>query len=688
MLGMSSAATPDTQLLEQLSGTTAVQNLKFTQAKSCKSLESMLEKYAKEARNNSRTPFMKGMGTMLTEDAAVTNEMAPQALDVMSSSSTDFSQTNIQKGWVDEPEILKTDGKYFYYYNQETKKISILSSPLDLQKAKLNPEKLALVKEIAVPQDLDQVELFLAKDRLVLMGTLYTRFSSFQSRFTWLNSDIRTVVAVYDTSDLAQLKLLKFENLPGFYQEARLIEDQLYVIAEQGINRWNWKGQEHDFRKAFAHVEITPQGKKSYPLECDQISYVLPEDKNLSLDPVFTLIFAMDIRNTSKKAETTALLVPNGEIHMSQNALYLVSRFYTYENWSCPRGLLCAMPYFRSTTQTLIHKFARKGLELKYQNTAVVPGELLTQYSMDEDAKGYFRILTKTWTPKTATHLYLLNPDLTFAGKLENIEPGEEFKSSRYIGNKLYLVTFEQIDPLFVIDLANPKQPKIIGELKIPGYSTYLHPLKTEGSKQYLLGLGYNTEINQRGGVSNAGVKLSLFQIDYAKKQGEMFEVKELDTLSQGGKESSSQALHNPRLFVMDKKGNVTLPLKLIERKTEGQNCSVRYDKAGKEEKKDCSPIVEPSEYFIGLKTFAVDPKTGIKESFAKNYFPLLLEKNETLKAAQKEKRYWRDLWYKSDAYLLEQMRVGYAGDALYSFNPLFTDFIFPNKSSKTLWFK
>ena len=97
---------------------------------------------------------------------------------------------------------------------------------------------------------------------------------------------------------------------------------------------------------------------------------------------------------------------------------------------------------------------------------------------------------------------------------------------------------------------------------------------------------------------------------------------------------------------------------------------------------------MEPSEYFIGLKTFAVDPKIGIKESFTKNYFPLLLEKNETLKAAQKEKRYWRDLWYKSDAYLLEQMRVGYAGDALYSFNPLFADFIFPNKSSKTLWFK
>ncbi|MDO4714359.1 MAG: beta-propeller domain-containing protein, partial [bacterium] len=377
---------------------------------------------------------------------------------------------------MDEPEILKTDGKYFYYYNQETNKISILSSPLDIQKAKLYPEKLALVKEIAVPQDLSQVELFLAEDRLVLMGTLYARTSSFQSRFTWLRSDLRTVIAVYDTSNLDQLKLLSFQNLPGAYQDARLIEDQLYVIAEQGINRWNWKGQKHDFRNAFARVEINAQGQKSYPLECDQIAYVLPEDKNLSLDPMFTLVFAMDIRDASKKAETTALLAPNGELHMSKNALYLVSNFYTYENWACPRGLLCALPFFRNSNQTLIHKFERKGLELNYQNTAIVPGAMLTQYSMDEDAQGYFRILTKTWEPKLATHLYILNPDLTFAGKLENIEPGEEFKSSRYMGDKLYLVTFEQIDPLFVVDLANPQQPKIIGELKIPGYSTYLHP--------------------------------------------------------------------------------------------------------------------------------------------------------------------------------------------------------------------
>ena len=126
-------------------------------------------------------------------------------------------------------------------------------------------------------------------------------------------------------------------------------------------------------------------------------------------------------------------------------------------------------------------------------------------------------------------------------------------------------MTFEQVDPLFVIDLANPKQPKIIGELKIPGYSTYLHPLKKEGTKQYLVGLGYATTTNQWWGVTNSGVKLSLFQIDYAKKQGELIDVKELDSLVQGGKNSDSQALSNPRLFCNGiKKWNITLPLKLV----------------------------------------------------------------------------------------------------------------------------
>ncbi|MBQ9553485.1 beta-propeller domain-containing protein [bacterium] len=87
---------------------------------------------------------------------------------------------------------------------------------------------------------------------------------------------------------------------------------------------------------------------------------------------------------------------------------------------------------------------------------------------MDEDSNGNFRILTRVFENESYTNLYVLDKNLSLAGKLEKIEPGEEFKSSRYIGDKLYLVTFEQIDPLFVIDIADITNPKILGELEIP----------------------------------------------------------------------------------------------------------------------------------------------------------------------------------------------------------------------------
>ena len=136
---------------------------------------------------------------------------------------------------------------------------------------------------------------------------------------------------------------------------------------------------------------------------------------------------------------------------------------------------------------------------MTYVNSALLPGSPLTQWSMDEDADGNFRILTTTRSPQQATHLITLDKSLKKLGTLLNIEPGEQFKASRFMGDKLYLVTFEQIDPLFVIDLASVSNPKIIGELKIPGYSTYLHPYSASSNGvQWLIGLGYDTVTNQR----------------------------------------------------------------------------------------------------------------------------------------------------------------------------------------------
>ena len=663
----------DLQLIDQVNSWSIEQSatsFKFTQAKSCESLEAMLKKYAKERKTYStwwtdRMMLNSAVKWIAVEDAVEESlSFGSNSAESISSSSTDYSTTNVQKVWVDEPEVLKTDWKYYYYYNSQTDKVSIVQSPLDIDAAKLDPNKAKIIKEIAMPNGLDDVEMFVGNDRLVLMWNYWARTWGNEDLFNWY----RTILAIYDVSDVENLKLLKFENLPWTYHDARLIDNQLYVITQQSLNWYYWPKYEVNLMKGLTTVEVTDEWAEVKKIECSNISYVLPDDENLKLNPTFTIVTALNIKDTSKDIETTALLSPSWEIHMTQDSLYLVSNYYSPSRWNCPRGLVCISSYYGWTTQSLIHKFKRNGLTLKYQNTAAVPWSLLNQYSMDEDSQGNFRILTNVRDSQRSTYFYVLDKSLNLAGKLEKIEPGEDFKSSRYIWDKLYLVTFEQIDPLFVIDIADIKNPKIIWKLEIPWYSTYLHPLKVLGTKQYLIWLGYSTADNGYGGVVNSWVKLSLYEIDYSvKDKDNMISVKEIDTLTQWGKSSTSEALTNPRLFVMDKNYNVTLPLTLSEWKTEWQNCSISYDADWKETSRNCYPVTKQTNRFVGLKTFNITPEEWIKETFAKNYY-------DDVK--------WKE-WY-----LNYNMRVGYAGDALFMFNPLFVDFIYPNNTNTLLKFK
>ena len=189
----------------------------------------MLKKYAKEQPKRYYDSFWwfgkvmyANSAVDMVEEAAFTEDSL--SFETIESSSTDYSTTNVQKVWVDEPEIIKTDGKYFYYYNSKTSKISIVQSPLDIDEATLDPNKVKIVKEIAIPQGLSNVELFINNDRLVLMWNYYSP--------SWSRSDLfngnRTILAIYDVSDIDKLNLVKFENLPWYYENSRLIDNQLY----------------------------------------------------------------------------------------------------------------------------------------------------------------------------------------------------------------------------------------------------------------------------------------------------------------------------------------------------------------------------------------------------------------------------------------------------------------------------
>ena len=206
--------------------------------------------------------------------------------------------------------------------------------------------------------------------------------------------------------------------------------------------------------------------------------------------------------------------------------------------------------------KTIIHKIAIKNGSLEYKTFGEVTGHVLNQFSMDENA-GYFRIATtknRTWSQhmdseerQSYNNMYVLDKDMKVVGELEDLARGERIYSVRFMQGRAYMVTFKQTDPLFVIDLVDPKNPKVLGELKIPGFSNYLHPY----DEKHLIGIGKDTSLTEFGGVRTGGIKLSMFDVSNVK------EPKEVDTYVMGDSGSNSIALHDHKAFLFSKEKNL-----------------------------------------------------------------------------------------------------------------------------------
>jgi len=442
------------------------------------------------------------LGGMKTADVAVSKAESTGSSNpsvAQSSTSGDYSTTNIQVQGVDEADIIKTDGKNIYQVGD--KRVNIISA--------LPAENMELLSTIDFSKEnLNVLELYIDESRLTILVSGWNVLNTVETqnvestskrisiaRPYFQNSYVKALI--YDISDIRNPSLLKETMVDGDYVSSRKIDSIVYVTTNKNLDFQLWHKNGEEALPSFMDSS-TGEGLKNITL--DNIRY-FPEIS----EPNFLNIISFDTLDTEKAANIQSFLGAGRTMYSSAKNLYVVSN--TREN------------------KSNIMKFALDNINVCPVANAEVDGYLINQFSMDEN-NGYFRVATNN---HDANALYVLDETLALKGKIENIAPSERIYSVRFMGDRAYMVTFKNTDPLFAIDLKDPSNPQIMGQLKIPGFSNYLHPY----DENHIIGFGKDTvEIERKDGNGNLtggstaytlGMKISVFDVTDIKNPKELF---------------------------------------------------------------------------------------------------------------------------------------------------------------------
>ncbi|HEX9061487.1 MAG TPA: beta-propeller domain-containing protein, partial [Clostridia bacterium] len=259
----------------------------------------------------------------------------------------------------------------------------------------------------------------------------------------------------------------------------------------------------------------------------------------------------------------TTYLGAGNNIYASEQNLYIAVS--GYRGFNTGRRMKTIPLY--GADKTLLYKFSLTKGAMTYLCKGEVPGTILNQYSMDENGNN-LRIATTSYSNSDhvmQNNVYVTDELLNVTGKLENLAPGERIYSVRFMGERAYVVTFRNVDPLFVIELKGSSNPKVLGALKIPGYSNYLHPY----DDKHIIGFGKDTVDGKGGTAYYMGLKMAMFDVSDVEKPVEMF------TEKIGDRGTDSEVLNNPKALLFSKEKNLlALPVTLMEIKDGGKTKS------------------------------------------------------------------------------------------------------------------
>jgi uncharacterized secreted protein with C-terminal beta-propeller domain len=446
--------------------------------------------------------------TVTKEDKASEESSMDHAASDSSSkaSGQEVSNTNVQVQGIDEADIVKTDGEHIY---------QVVDGKVNIISTKLN-EKMEHVASIQFQQTFSPSQLFLDKGQLLIIGYSYSyedhaagKKIAAESLYAPMNE--MTKALVYDVKEPSKPTLEREISLEGYLSSARKIGSKVYLIANHFPQYWLLEdGDGVDLRP---RISDSVNKEKATSVSYDEIQYI-PGSKEAN----YTTIAAFDLAKPSKEAKITTYLGSGGQLYMSKENLYLA-----LTNWKSAEEREDAL-----TPSTMIYKFEINELDVTFLGNTEVVGTVLNQFSMDEH-NGYFRIATTegdSWdeSKPSKNHLIVFDKKLKQVGALSDLAKGERIYSARFMGDRIYIVTFKETDPLFVIDASKPSSPTILGELKIPGFSNYLHPY----DDNHIIGFGYDTKLVTMEGekeprVLTEGIKLSLFDITDVSHPKEKF---------------------------------------------------------------------------------------------------------------------------------------------------------------------
>lgn len=586
------------------------------------------------------------------EAVADSGASAPKALSSRESSvsgSDEYSTTNIQVQGVDEADFVKNDGKYIYVVNDGSIRI-IEAYPASSMRE--------IVRFDMSEKNMTPAEIYLSGDLLTVIGNKYTYDEVYPlegeeatvSREFWYQGfhEERTVVEIYDLDNIAEPKLKRKLEFDGYYSQSRRVGDTMYLVLNKyGYGYGFYPPVEDTLEPEMLlprYTDVMPrsaqaggQDEERFLAGCEDITY-FPRVRDLNY------VIAVAIPLKSVKSITAEVMLGSSEnIYSSTENLYIASTNYDsgwdfYHDWD--------------NAKTMVYRYALSPSSIEYKSRGKVPGTILNQFSMDEH-EDYFRIATTTgnlWgsgADVSKNNLFILDANMNIVGSVTDIAPGEKIYSTRFLGDRGYMVTFKKVDPLFAFDLSDPKNPKILGKLKIPGYSDYIHPY----DENHIIGFGKDAveaeeELSARRNLAEGfawyqGMKIALFDVTDPTNPKQMFS----EVIGDRG--THSDLLYDHKALLFDKEKNLlAFPVQVAE--IDRSNCI---------DLNDC--VLPDNTYgetvFEGAYVYSLDLENGFQlRGKITHYSP---EDEAFLKQG--------DYWYGD--YLKQIRRILYIGETLYT---------------------